>query len=203
LISKEWRSLRRDPIVWSRLLFPLVFVGFGFYQALTNTPSGGLQDAAAISTIALYATVAYTVFFLLIRLAPPIIHREGRALHLLTLAPLSLRDVLHAEWFFCALPALVVDEGLLAASALLLRLSPGTLLLAAPAFEPGGGASGCVPTDQPDLAKARLGQSVSPGESDSESGGRDQCPAVDRWNLRTADLQRSLVSFPPRQIGRG
>lgn len=134
LLGKEWRSLRRDPTVWSRLLFPLLIAGFGFYQTFAQMPSAETPGAGSVSTFVLCGVLAYTTFFLLLILVPPIVNREGRALYLLALAPLSPADILRAKWAFCAIPVLILIEVLLAIGTLFLHVPLARAGLAALTF---------------------------------------------------------------------
>ncbi len=130
LLGKEWRSLRRDTQVWSRLIYPLFVLGFALYQAVANRSSG----ARATGALGTGITVAMLAYALLVVLALPVVNREGRSLYLLALAPLRARDVLFVKWAFCAAPVLLVVEVVLVAGSVLLSVSPGEALLAICAF---------------------------------------------------------------------
>lgn len=134
LLGKEWRSLRRDPTVWSPLLFPFVVAGFVFYQFFTEMPDDAQAGDVTISTIVLCGVLSYIAFFLLLISAQPIINREGRALYLLALAPLRPAEILRAKWAFCALPVLAVVEVLLGVGTLFLHVPPARAGLAALTF---------------------------------------------------------------------
>lgn len=134
LLGKEWRSLRRDPTVWSPLLFPFIFAGFVFYQTFTQIPDDAQAGDVTISTIVLCGVLSYIAFFLALVFAQPIINREGRALYLLALAPLRPADILRAKWAFCALPVLAVIEVLLGAGTLFLHVPLARAGLAALTF---------------------------------------------------------------------
>lgn len=124
LLGKEWRSLRRDPQVWARLLYSLVVVGFGLSRFI-----GGARPGASSATALYDGTLTIFIYLVLISLAAPIVNREGRAFLLLRLSPLSARDILLAKWCFCAVPVLVLVEVLLCVMSVALRLSPGPALL--------------------------------------------------------------------------
>ncbi len=134
LLRKEWLVLRRDPTVWSRLLFPFLIVGFGFYQAFTQMPSDTMPGSSAVPTYVLCGVLAYTAFFLLLLIAQPMINREGRALYLLALAPLRPVDILRVKWAFCAVPVLILIEVLLGVGTLFLHVPLARAGLAALAF---------------------------------------------------------------------
>jgi ABC-2 type transport system permease protein len=124
----------RDPSLWARLLYPLAAVIFGFYRTFTQTiPSSNLADGGSSLTGVgwLFGTLAFMTYIVVAALSLPVINREGRALYLLALSPLSARDILLAKWTFCVLPILALVEGALVVSSLILQLPVGAALLAA------------------------------------------------------------------------
>jgi ABC-2 type transport system permease protein len=135
LVGKEWRTLVRDPSLWARLLYPLAAVIFGFYRTFTQNvttsdlANGGSSSLAGIGW--LFGTLAFMTYIVVAALSLPVINREGRALYLLALAPLSARDILLAKWTFCVLPILALVEGALLVSSLVLHLPLGAALLGA------------------------------------------------------------------------
>lgn len=133
LLGKEWRSLRRDPQIWARLLYPLVILGYGFYSTLTQTSTSRLARSG-VTGLVFFVSLAFMTFLVLTIFALPIINREGRALYLLALSPLRAGEILGAKWAFCVLPVLIAVEALLAASAVVLHLPLGETLLAAFTF---------------------------------------------------------------------
>lgn len=134
LLGKEWRTLRRDPQVWARLLYALVVIGFLFWQnlsraSLTSSETGGIP--ASFVSIGFFGLLCLLLWLPLSTLALPSVNREGRAARLLALAPLSARDILLAKWIFSALPSLVIGELLLAAGAAVLHLDPAQVAFGA------------------------------------------------------------------------
>lgn len=134
LVGKEWRTLVRDPSLWARLLYPLVAVIFGFYRTFTQTISSADLASGGSSSLAgagwLFGTLAFMTYIVVAALSLPVINREGRALYLLALAPVSARDILLAKWTYCVLPILALVEGALLVSSLILHLPLGAALLA-------------------------------------------------------------------------
>ncbi len=134
LVGKEWRTLRRDPQVWARLLYSFVVIGFLFWQnlsrvSLSSTDTAGLP--VSLGSIGFFGLLCFLLWLPLTTLALPAVNREGRALFVLALAPISARDILLSKWIFSAAPALMLSEALLGAGAWWLRLSPGQVLLGA------------------------------------------------------------------------
>jgi len=134
LVGKEWRTLRRDPQVWARLLYSFVVIGFLFWQnlsrvSLTSTDTAGLP--VSLGSIGFFGLLCFLLWLPLTTLALPAVNREGRALFVLALAPISARDILLSKWIFSAAPSLVLSEALLGVGAWWLRLGPGQILLGA------------------------------------------------------------------------
>ena len=133
LVGKEWRTLRRDPQVWARLLYALVVIGFLFWQNLSRlsvaTPDG--SGPISLGSIGFFGLLCFLLWLPLTTLALPAINREGRALVLLALAPVSARDILLAKWVFSAALPLLLAEALLVAGAAVLRLSVAEVALGA------------------------------------------------------------------------
>jgi ABC-2 type transport system permease protein len=134
LVGKEWRTLRRDPQVWARLLYSFVVIGFLFWQnlsrvSLTSTDTAGLP--VSLGSIGFFGLLCFLLWLPLTTLALPAVNREGRALFVLALAPVSARDILLSKWIFSAAPSLVLSEALLGVGAWWLRLGPGQVLLGA------------------------------------------------------------------------
>ncbi len=134
LVGKEWRTLRRDPQVWARLLYSFVVIGFLFWQnlsrvSLSSTDTAGLP--VSLGSIGFFGLLCFLLWLPLTTLALPAVNREGRALFVLALAPVSARDILLSKWIFSAAPSLVLSEALLGVGAWWLRLGPGQVLLGA------------------------------------------------------------------------
>jgi len=134
LVGKEWRTLRRDPQVWARLLYSFVVIGFLFWQnlsrvSLSSTDTAGLP--VSLGSIGFFGLLCFLLWLPLTTLALPAVNREGRALFVLALAPVSARDILLSKWIFSAAPSLVLSEALLGVGAWWLHLSPGQILLGA------------------------------------------------------------------------
>ena len=134
LVGKEWRTLRRDPQVWARLLYSFVVIGFLFWQnlsriSLSSTATAGLP--VSLGSIGFFGLLCFLLWLPLTTLALPAVNREGRALFVLALAPIGARDILLSKWIFSAAPSLVLSEALLGAGAWWLRLGPGQVLLGA------------------------------------------------------------------------
>lgn len=133
LWRKDWRDMRRDPQLLARLGYPLVIVAFGLYRAVSNGASGAANSSGA-RMISLFITLAIYVLLLSNFLAPRLINREGRAIHLLALAPVGSRQVLGAKWSLGALPIVGLVEVFVITGSLLLHLAFWTVLLCAGAF---------------------------------------------------------------------
>jgi hypothetical protein len=125
----------RDPSLWARLLYPLAVVIFGFYRTFTQTiPSSNLGAGGASSLAGIgwmFGTLAFMTYIVVAALSLPVINREGRALYLIALSPLSARDILLAKWTYCVLPILALVEVTLVISSIFLQLPVGAALLAA------------------------------------------------------------------------
>jgi len=134
LVGKEWRTLRRDPQVWARLLYSFVVIGFLFWQNLSRVSLSSTDTSGApvsLGSIGFFGLLCFLLWLPLTTLALPAVNREGRALFVLALAPVSARDILLSKWIFSAAPSLVLSEALLSVGAWWLRLSPGQVLLGA------------------------------------------------------------------------
>lgn len=119
LWRKEWRSLKRDPQLWARMVYPLAIVLFGLYRAFN--PSGASHSA---SIITFFTTLGLCVYLLGVGfMALRVVNREGRALNILALAPIAPRDVVLVKWAFCALPPLAIVEAVMVAGVVLLKLA--------------------------------------------------------------------------------
>jgi len=133
LVGKEWRTLRRDPQVWARLLYSFVVIGFLFWQnlnrALSASPPADGGRPALLGLLSFFGLLVFLLWLPLTTLALPAINREGRSLSLLALAPVSPRGILLAKWVFCVAPSLLLAEALLLAGAVLLHLSAAEVLL--------------------------------------------------------------------------
>lgn len=135
LVGKEWRTLRRDPRQWARLLYPLVILVFSFYRSVAQpeTFGGGGQGGAAslFSAGWLFGTLSLLCYILAAALALPIVNREGKALYLLALAPLSARDVVLAKWTFSVLPPATLSVVVVIVAAVVLHLAVWQAVLGA------------------------------------------------------------------------
>lgn len=133
LVVKEWLVLRRDPTRLMQLGYPLILIGFYWYQGLTSptlaSVAGGPGARGAILPILIL--LALSTWLFINALAPSIVNREGRSLYLLAQAPLSPRDILLAKWAVCVVPVLVLLEGMLLGSAIVRNLPAGAILLTA------------------------------------------------------------------------
>jgi Putative ATP-binding cassette len=128
LLSKEWRSFRRDPQVWARFLYPLFIMGFGVYQGVAQSTAH--HTGSVISVI----SAGLLTYVLILLLALPIVNREGRSLYLLGMAPVSARQIIAAKWIFCAAPVLAIVESILIVDAIVLKIDLGEALLIGSAF---------------------------------------------------------------------
>ena len=134
LVGKEWRTLRRDPQVWARLLYSFVVIGFLFWQNLSRVSLSSTDTSGApvsLGSIGFFGLLCFLLWLPLTTLALPAVNREGRALFVLALAPVSARDILLSKWIFSTAPSLVLSEALLGVGAWWLRLGPGQILLGA------------------------------------------------------------------------
>ncbi len=133
LLRKDWLGLIRDPQTLARLAYPLVIVAFGFYRTSSNGASGA-ASARGAGIISFFITMAIYVFLLSTFLAPRLVNREGKSLYLLSLAPVSSRDVLLVKWALGALPVAALAAVFAIVGALLLHLSIWAALLCLAAF---------------------------------------------------------------------
>lgn len=133
LVGKEWLVLRRDPTRLMQLGYPLILVGFYWYQGLTSPTFASLRGSpgARDEILPIVILLALSTWLFINALAPSIVNREGRSLYLLAQAPLSPRDILLAKWAVCVVPVLLLLEVMLAGSAVTRHLPAiDTLLIA-------------------------------------------------------------------------
>ncbi len=123
LASKDWKELRRDPQELVRLIYPLVIFGFGIYRSLSS--------ASSTESWIVFGTIDLGLYFLVMTLALPAINREGRALYLLALCPISSREVFLGKWLYAALPPLALAVGLDLAYGLWAGVHPLTVVYVA------------------------------------------------------------------------
>lgn len=121
LLWKEWILLRRDSQRIVAMFYPLVLIAFYFWQLTayrnsTDNPGGLFYGSV-------YGVLIVASILLLNSVAPSIVNREGRAIYLLALAPLSSRDVLLSKWAISVLPPLLIVEGFLAVAVVVVHLS--------------------------------------------------------------------------------
>jgi ABC-2 type transport system permease protein len=132
LFTKEWLVLRRDPQILGQLALPFVLALFSVQRVFfSGAPHSEIAGHSAPTEGWFFGTLAFSSLFLLSFLALSIVNREGRSLQILSLAPLTARDILFGKWAFCAFPTLVIEELLLIGGAIRLGLSPLAALFGA------------------------------------------------------------------------
>jgi ABC-2 type transport system permease protein len=129
LWTKDWLTLRRDPVQLAQLAYPLVFVAFYVYRDLATGGRTGL-GAFGIS-LSMYSLSALTAVLVLGSFVPMIVNREGRSLYLLALAPLSARSIFLEKWLVGIVPPLLLAEVVLVVVAALLGAGIGVAVVSA------------------------------------------------------------------------
>lgn len=120
VFATDWLSLRRDPQRLILFLYPLIIVGFNAFQILSRGRSAN-PDAAVGTTVTLLTLAS---LLLVMTTTPFLINRQGKALILLALAPLSPAGIVVSKWITAAIPPFVAVEVALTGLAVYLRL-PG------------------------------------------------------------------------------
>jgi ABC-2 type transport system permease protein len=129
LVVKDFRTFRRDPTQWVVLtLFGglMLFGASNFRQYYAADL--GIMDKYAISLTNLSGT-AILLCAGLSRFVFPLISLEGRKFWILGLTPVSRDQILRGKFAFAATGSLVVAEGLILISDVLLGVPPEGLLL--------------------------------------------------------------------------
>ena len=129
LVVKDFRTFRRDPTQWVVLtLFGglMLFGASNFRQYYAADL--GILDKYAISLTNLSGT-AILLCAGLSRFVFPLISLEGRKFWILGLTPISRDQILRGKFAFAATGSLVVAEGLILVSDVLLGVPPEGLLL--------------------------------------------------------------------------
>ncbi len=129
LVVKDFRTFRRDPTQWVVLaLFGvLMMLGASNFRQYYSADLA-VMDKYAISLMNLSGT-AILLCAGLSRFVFPLISLEGRKFWILGLTPLSRDQILRGKFAFAATGSLVVAEGLILASDILLGLPWEGLLL--------------------------------------------------------------------------
>jgi hypothetical protein len=132
VMAKDMLVLRRTPATLVALAYPLVIFGFtgfrlvrGSRGALGRTVGSGPHTGIVIFLVMLLAVLLAS------SVIPGTVNREGKALALLALAPISAADVIRAKWIGAGLIPLAVVEAALVGLSIFLGLSPGRILLMA------------------------------------------------------------------------
>jgi ABC-2 type transport system permease protein len=126
----DWVSLRRDPQRLILFLYPLVIVGFNAFQILARGRTGN-PEAAVATTLTLLTLAS---LLLVMTTTPFLVNRQGKALILLALAPLSPAGIVVSKWITAAIPPLVAVEAALIGLAVYLGLPGGKAALLAVSF---------------------------------------------------------------------
>jgi ABC-2 type transport system permease protein len=127
---KDWRSIRRDPQRLILFLYPLAIIGFNAFSLLANR--SGRNKGFGVGTTLILLMVASML--LVTTTTPSIVNREGKAIILLALAPISPAAVILSKWIVAALPPFVVVEVALVGLSIYLGLPPGESALLALIF---------------------------------------------------------------------
>lgn len=130
LFIKEWLLLRRDSQRLAALAYPLLVIGFYFWQLFSFRSESGMGTRGVFFG-SLYGVLTIASILLLNSTAPSIVNREGRSLYLLGLAPLRVEDVLLSKWAIAVMPPLILVEVLLVIGSVALGVDPGQALVIA------------------------------------------------------------------------
>src|SRR5262249_518467 len=84
---------RRAPTLWARLASGLVVMAVGVYRAIDQHRSGSAPRGVRTDSVTFFISLAIAAYILTVFLAPRLVNREGRALYLLALAPVSPRTI--------------------------------------------------------------------------------------------------------------
>ena len=129
LVLKDFRTFRRDPSQWALLILFAVLMLIGasnfrqFYKA-----DLAIMDKYALSLMNLSGT-AILLCAGLSRFIFPLISLEGRKFWILGLTPVSRSQILRGKFVFAATGSLLIAEGLILSSDLLIGVPLGGLLL--------------------------------------------------------------------------
>ncbi|MGH2411793.1 MAG: putative ABC transporter permease subunit, partial [Chloroflexota bacterium] len=96
--------------------------------------ASGAASTRGSGMISFFITMAIYILLLSNFLAPRLVNREGKSLYLLSLAPVSSRDVLLVKWALGAIPVAALTVTFAIVGALLLHLSFWAVLLCLCAF---------------------------------------------------------------------
>lgn len=133
-LRKEWLSLRRNPTLWTQLIYGLVVMGVGVYRTISHHTSYSASVGVRTDTVVFFFTLAISAYLPVVFLAPRLVNGEGRALYLVALVPSPPWAILLVKAAFCALPVLVVVDAMLVAGGVALGLPAWQLALGASVF---------------------------------------------------------------------
>jgi ABC-2 type transport system permease protein len=127
LVVKDFRTFRRDPTQWALLLVfgALMLLGAGNFRSYMSADLA-VMDKYAISLMNLGGT-AVLLCAGLSRFVFPLVSLEGRKFWILGLTPVSRDTILWGKFAFAATGSVLIAEGLVLASDLLLGV-PAVLL---------------------------------------------------------------------------
>jgi ABC-2 type transport system permease protein len=129
LVVKDFRTFRRDPTQWAVLILFGLLMLFGASNFRQYYSAGlAMMDKYAVSLMNLCGT-AILLCAGLSRFVFPLISLEGRKFWILGLTPVSRDQLLWGKFAFAATGALVVAEGLILVSDVLLGLPPEGVVL--------------------------------------------------------------------------
>jgi ABC-2 type transport system permease protein len=132
LMAKDMLVLRRSPAVLVALVYPLAIVGFTAFRFISG-PTRGVGRALGNGPGT--GTVVFLTCMLVVLLAssvvPGAVNREGKAMALLALAPVSTADIVEAKWIGAGVIPLVIVETALVGLSIHFGLSPDRILLLA------------------------------------------------------------------------
>jgi ABC-2 type transport system permease protein len=127
LVVKDFRTFRRDPTQWGLLILfgVLMLIGASNFRGISK---GGfaVMDRYAISLMNLCGT-AVLLCAGLSRFIYPLISLEGRKFWILGLTPVSRDQILWGKFAFAATGSLLIAEGLILFTDLLIGLPPAGL----------------------------------------------------------------------------
>lgn len=129
---KDLKIVFRDAAQWSQLilLVALVFVYLYNFRHFRHVANSGLIGPVGLFLLA-QSLAAFVTTALSVRFAFPLISIEGKMLWLLKTSPISARDLVRAKWIAAFPPILIVAETLSIASAIILEMPHGFILLSA------------------------------------------------------------------------
>jgi len=128
-VKKDVKTFLRDPAQWSQVL---IFVGLlGVYSLNLRNLGHDTMDIVWKNIIAFLnlAATSLTLSTYTGRFVFPMISMEGRRFWILGLLPVERRSILLAKFFFSAIGALLISEGLMVLSDYMLRMPLGMTAL--------------------------------------------------------------------------